>query len=83
MDKTSVAVKTGNLSKELNLNLYKKLKILKQFYHPTIVKLIEVQTQIQTIYIIKKLVPGSNFLCFLVKKDELKTMKFSLDAASG
>ena len=38
----------------------------------------------QSIYIIKELVPGGDFLSFLRKKDKLEQLvKFSLDAASG
>lgn len=39
----------------------------------------------QSIYIIRELVPGVDFLSFLRKKDELtkQLVKFSLDAASG
>nr|XP_006208052.1 tyrosine-protein kinase Fer [Vicugna pacos] len=62
-------------------------KILKQYDHPNIVKLIGVCTQRQPIYIIMELVPGGDFLSFLrKKKDEIKLkqlVKFSLDAASG
>lgn len=48
-------------------------------------QIIGVRTQMQSIYIIKELVPGGDFLSFLRKKDELtkQLVKFSLDAASG
>ncbi|XP_042365287.1 tyrosine-protein kinase Fer isoform X2 [Plectropomus leopardus] len=62
-------------------------RILKQYDHPNIVKLIGVCTQRQPIYIVMELVPGGDFLSFLrKKKDELKTkqlVRFSVDAAAG
>lgn len=68
----------------MKLKFLQEGKILKQYNHPNIVKLIRVRTQIQPIYIIKELFPGGDFLSFLRKKDELKQLvKFSLDAASG
>lgn len=72
-DKTAIAVKTceDDLSQELKLKFLQEAKILKQYNHPNIVKLI-VCTQIQPIYIIKVLVPGGVFLSFLRKKDEVK-----------
>lgn len=85
-DKTVIAVQTckDDLSQELKLKFLQEAKLLKQYNHPKIVKLIGVRTQIQPIYIIKELVPGGDFLSFLRKKDELKQLvKFSLDAASG
>lgn len=84
-DKTVIAVQTckDDLFQELKLKFLQEAKILKQYNHPKIVKLIGVCTQIQPIYIIKELVPGGDFLSFL-RKDELKQLvKFSLDAASG
>ncbi|XP_062941405.1 tyrosine-protein kinase Fer isoform X2 [Cynocephalus volans] len=88
-DKTSVAVKTckEDLPQELKIKFLQEAKILKQYDHPNIVKLIGVCTQRQPVYIIMELVPGGDFLSFLrKKKDELKPkqlVKFSLDAASG
>lgn len=85
-DKTAIAIKTckDDLSQELKLKFLQEAKILKQYNHPDIVKLIGVRTQIQPIYIIKELGPGGDFLSFLRKKDELKQLlNFSLDAASG
>ncbi|XP_059693032.1 tyrosine-protein kinase Fer isoform X2 [Haemorhous mexicanus] len=88
-DKTPVAVKTckEDLPQELKIKFLSEARILKQYDHPNIVKLIGVCTQRQPIYIIMELVPGGDFLSFLrKKKDELKTkqlVKFSLDAASG
>ncbi|XP_064357774.1 tyrosine-protein kinase Fer isoform X2 [Dromaius novaehollandiae] len=88
-DKTPVAVKTckEDLPQELKIKFLSEARILKQYDHPNIVKLIGVCTQRQPIYIVMELVPGGDFLSFLrKKKDELKTkqlVKFSLDAASG
>lgn len=88
-DKTPVAVKTckEDLPQELKIKFLQEAKILKQYDHPNIVKLIGVCTQRQPVYIIMELVPGGDFLSFLrKKKDELKLkqlVKFSLDAASG
>lgn len=68
----------------MKLKFLQEAKILKQYNHTIIVKLIKVSTQIQPIYKIKGLVPGHDFLSFLRKKDELKQLvKFLLDAASG
>ncbi|XP_053422727.1 tyrosine-protein kinase Fer isoform X1 [Nycticebus coucang] len=88
-DKTFVAVKTckEDLPQELKIKFLQEAKILKQYDHPNIVKLIGVCTQRQPVYIIMELVPGGDFLSFLRrKKDELKLkqlVKFSLDAAAG
>uniref|UniRef100_A0A8C6X2D5 Tyrosine-protein kinase n=1 Tax=Naja naja TaxID=35670 RepID=A0A8C6X2D5_NAJNA len=88
-DKTPVAVKTckEDLPQELKIKFLSEARILKQYDHPNIVKLIGVCTQRQPIYIVMELVPGGDFLSFLrKKKDELKTkqlVKFSLDVAAG
>ncbi|XP_004678420.1 PREDICTED: tyrosine-protein kinase Fer [Condylura cristata] len=88
-DKIPVAVKTckEDLPQELKIKFLQEAKILKQYDHPNIVKLIGVCTQRQPIYIIMELIPGGDFLSFLrKKKDELKLkqlVKFALDAASG
>ncbi|XP_010223288.1 PREDICTED: tyrosine-protein kinase Fer-like, partial [Tinamus guttatus] len=88
-DKIPVAVKTckEDLPQELKIKFLSEARILKQYDHPNIVKLIGVCTQRQPIYIVMELVRGGDFLSFLrKKKDELKTkqlVKFSLDAASG
>ncbi|XP_047411244.1 tyrosine-protein kinase Fer isoform X1 [Sciurus carolinensis] len=88
-DKTNVAVKTckEDLPQELKIKFLQEAKILKQYDHPNIVKLIGVCTQRQPVYIIMELVSGGDFLSFLrKKKDELKLkqlVKFSLDAAAG
>lgn len=88
-DKTPVAVKTckEDLPPELKIRFLSEARILKQYDHPNIVKLIGVCTQRQPIYIVMELVSGGDFLSFLrKKKDELKTkqlLRFSIDAAAG
>ncbi|KAM3599282.1 uncharacterized protein V6R79_003050 [Siganus canaliculatus] len=88
-DKMPVAVKTckEDLPPELKIRFLSEARILKQYDHPNIVKLIGVCTQRQPIYIVMELVPGGDFLSFLrKKKDELKTkqlIRFSVDAAAG
>ncbi|XP_065821550.1 tyrosine-protein kinase Fer isoform X2 [Labrus bergylta] len=88
-DKMQVAVKTckEDLPPELKIRFLSEARILKQYDHPNIVKLIGVCTQRQPIYIVMELVPGGDFLSFLrKKKDELKTkqlVRFSVDAAAG
>ncbi|XP_071767125.1 tyrosine-protein kinase Fer isoform X2 [Centroberyx gerrardi] len=88
-DKTPVAVKTckEDLPPELKIRFLSEARILKQYDHPNIVKLIGVCTQRQPIYIVMELVPGGDFLSFLRKrKDELKTkqlVRFAVDAAAG
>uniref|UniRef100_A0A8C5FJF4 Tyrosine-protein kinase n=1 Tax=Gadus morhua TaxID=8049 RepID=A0A8C5FJF4_GADMO len=88
-DKMAVAVKTckEDLPQELKIKFLSEARILKQYEHPNIVRLIGVCTQRQPIYIVMELVPGGDFLSFLRKKrDELKTkqlVKFALDAAAG
>lgn len=65
-DKTAVAVKTckEDLPQELKIKFLQEAKILKQYDHPNIVKLIGVCTQRQPIYIIMELVPGNDFRSF-------------------
>lgn len=88
-DKTAVAVKTckEDLPPELKIRFLSEARILKQYDHPNIVKLIGVCTQRQPIYIVMELVPGGDFLSYLrKKKEELKTkqlVRFAVDAAAG
>uniref|UniRef100_A0A7N6BGQ6 non-specific protein-tyrosine kinase n=1 Tax=Anabas testudineus TaxID=64144 RepID=A0A7N6BGQ6_ANATE len=88
-DKMPVAIKTckEDLPPELKIRFLSEARILKQYDHPNIVKLIGVCTQRQPIYIVMELVPGGDFLSFLrKKKDELKTkqlLRFAVDAAAG
>uniref|UniRef100_A0A7N8YLJ2 Tyrosine-protein kinase n=1 Tax=Mastacembelus armatus TaxID=205130 RepID=A0A7N8YLJ2_9TELE len=61
-DKTPVAVKTckEDLPPELKIRFLSEARILKQYDHPNVVKLIGVCTQRQPIYIVMELVPVSN-----------------------
>uniref|UniRef100_A0A8C6VV44 non-specific protein-tyrosine kinase n=1 Tax=Nothobranchius furzeri TaxID=105023 RepID=A0A8C6VV44_NOTFU len=88
-DKMLVAVKTckEDLPPELKIRFLSEARILKQYDHPNIVKLIGVCTQRQPIYIVMELIPGGDFLSFLRKKKEDLKMKqllrFAVDAAAG
>ncbi|XP_066557715.1 tyrosine-protein kinase Fes/Fps [Amia ocellicauda] len=88
-DNTPVAVKTcrENLPTELKNKFLMEARILKQYDHPNIVKLIGVCTQKQPIYIVMELVQGGDFLTFLRNEgSQLKTkmlIKMSENAASG
>ncbi|KAK3562109.1 hypothetical protein QTP86_030116 [Hemibagrus guttatus] len=66
-DNTPVAVKAcrESLAIELKNKFLMEARILKQYDHPNIVKLIGVCTQKQPIYIIMELVQGGDFLSFL------------------
>ncbi|KAK7913052.1 hypothetical protein WMY93_013263 [Mugilogobius chulae] len=66
-DNTPVAVKSckESLAPEQKNKFLMEARILKQYNHPNIVKLIGVCTQRQPIYIIMELVPGGDFLSFL------------------
>uniref|UniRef100_A0A3Q2XGD5 Tyrosine-protein kinase n=1 Tax=Hippocampus comes TaxID=109280 RepID=A0A3Q2XGD5_HIPCM len=66
-DNTLVAVKTckENLAPEHKNKFLMEARILKQYDHPNIVKLIGVCTQKQPIYIVMELVKGGDFLSFL------------------
>ncbi|XP_062868671.1 tyrosine-protein kinase Fes/Fps [Trichomycterus rosablanca] len=66
-DNTPVAVKAcrENLPAEQKNKFLMEARILKQYSHPNIVKLIGVCTQKQPIYIIMELVQGGDFLSFL------------------
>uniref|UniRef100_A0A673XVH4 Tyrosine-protein kinase n=1 Tax=Salmo trutta TaxID=8032 RepID=A0A673XVH4_SALTR len=61
-DKTPVAVKTckEDLPQELKIKFLSEARILKQYDHANIVKLIGVCTQRQPIYIVMELVPGKH-----------------------
>ncbi|XP_047197025.1 tyrosine-protein kinase Fes/Fps isoform X2 [Hippoglossus stenolepis] len=71
-DKTPVAVKTckENLAPEHKSKFLMEARILKQYDHPNIVRLIGVCTQKQPIYIIMELVQGGDFLSFLRQKSQ-------------
>uniref|UniRef100_A0A8C7ZBW3 Tyrosine-protein kinase n=1 Tax=Oryzias sinensis TaxID=183150 RepID=A0A8C7ZBW3_9TELE len=66
-ENTFVAVKTcrENLAPEHKSKFLMEARILKQYDHPNIVKLIGVCTQKQPIYIIMELIQGGDFLTFL------------------
>ncbi|XP_053320359.1 tyrosine-protein kinase Fes/Fps [Spea bombifrons] len=66
-DNTPVAVKTcrDTLPPDVKDKFLMEARILKQYSHPNIVKLIGVCTQKQPIYIVMELVQGGDFLTFL------------------
>ncbi|XP_027522505.1 tyrosine-protein kinase Fes/Fps isoform X2 [Corapipo altera] len=66
-DNTAVAVKScrETLPPELKAKFLQEARILKQYRHPNIVRLIGVCTQKQPIYIVMELVQGGDFLSFL------------------
>ncbi|XP_053172628.1 tyrosine-protein kinase Fes/Fps [Scomber japonicus] len=66
-DNTPVAVKSckENLAPEHKNKFLMEARILKQYDHPNIVRLIGVCTQKQPIYIIMELIEGGDFLSFL------------------
>ncbi|KAM7424034.1 hypothetical protein PAMA_000412 [Pampus argenteus] len=66
-DNTPVAIKSckENLALEQKNKFLMEARILKQYDHPNIVKLIGVCTQKQPIYIIMELIQGGDFLSFL------------------
>ncbi|NXH66358.1 FES kinase, partial [Hydrobates tethys] len=66
-DNTPVAVKScrETLPPELKAKFLQEARILKQYKHPNIVRLIGVCTQKQPIYIVMELVQGGDFLSFL------------------
>ncbi|XP_021263363.1 tyrosine-protein kinase Fes/Fps isoform X2 [Numida meleagris] len=88
-DNTPVAVKScrETLPPELKAKFLQEARILKQYSHPNIVRLIGVCTQKQPIYIVMELVQGGDFLSFLrsegphLKVKEL--IKMTENAAAG
>uniref|UniRef100_UPI003AB0B2AB tyrosine-protein kinase Fes/Fps n=1 Tax=Centroberyx gerrardi TaxID=166262 RepID=UPI003AB0B2AB len=88
-DNTPVAVKAckENLASEHKNKFLMEARILKQYDHPNIVKLIGVCTQKQPIYIIMELVQGGDFLSFLrCEGQSLKSkmlVKMAQNVASG
>ncbi|NWW43543.1 FES kinase, partial [Pedionomus torquatus] len=88
-DNTPVAVKScrETLPPELKAKFLQEARILKQYNHPNIVRLIGVCTQKQPIYIVMELVQGGDFLSFLrsegphLRVKEL--LKMSENAAAG
>ncbi|XP_077119675.1 tyrosine-protein kinase Fes/Fps [Ranitomeya variabilis] len=88
-DNTPVAVKTcrETLPPDLKDKFLSEARILKQYSHPNIVKLIGVCTQKHPIYIVMELVQGGDFLTFLRNEGpRLKTkelIRMSENAAAG
>ncbi|NXA55795.1 FES kinase, partial [Nothocercus julius] len=88
-DNTPVAVKScrETLPPELKAKFLQEARILKQYNHPNIVRLIGVCTQKQPVYIVMELVQGGDFLSFLrsegtqLKVKEL--IKMTENAAAG
>ncbi|KAM8804739.1 tyrosine-protein kinase Fes/Fps [Eudromia elegans] len=88
-DNTPVAVKScrETLPPELKAKFLQEARILKQYNHPNIVRLIGVCTQRQPVYIVMELVQGGDFLSFLrsegtqLKVKEL--IKMTENAAAG
>ncbi|KAL1505430.1 hypothetical protein ABEB36_005000 [Hypothenemus hampei] len=84
-----VAVKTCRvtLPEEHKKKFLQEGRILKQYDHPNIVKLIGICVQKQPIMIVMELVPGGSLLTFLRKKVtslvEAQLMKMCLDTAAG
>ncbi|VEN38029.1 unnamed protein product [Callosobruchus maculatus] len=84
-----VAVKTCRvtLPEEHKKKFLQEGRILKQYDHPNIVKLIGICVQKQPIMIVMELVPGGSLLTFLRKKSSTLTdgqlMKMCLDTAAG
>ncbi|XP_004398335.1 PREDICTED: tyrosine-protein kinase Fes/Fps isoform X4 [Odobenus rosmarus divergens] len=88
-DNTLVAVKScrETLPPDLKAKFLQEARILKQYSHPNIVRLIGVCTQKQPIYIVMELVQGGDFLTFLRTEGTRLRMKTLLqlvgDAAAG
>ncbi|XP_017658572.1 tyrosine-protein kinase Fes/Fps isoform X2 [Nannospalax galili] len=88
-DNTPVAVKScrETLPPDLKAKFLQEARILKQYSHPNIVRLIGVCTQKQPIYIVMELVQGGDFLTFLRTEGARLRVKTLLqmvgDAASG
>ncbi|KAM6119638.1 LOW QUALITY PROTEIN: tyrosine-protein kinase Fes/Fps [Pterocles gutturalis] len=88
-DNTPVAVKScrETLPPKLKAKFLQEARILKQYNHPNIVRLISVCTQKQPIYIVMELVQGGDFLSFLrsegphLRVKEL--LKMTENAAAG
>ncbi|KAM4631310.1 tyrosine-protein kinase Fes/Fps isoform 1-T1 [Polymixia lowei] len=88
-DNTPVAVKAcrENLAPEHKNRFLMEARILKQYDHPNIVKLIGVCTQKQPIYIVMELVQGGDFLSFLRSEGQnlrpMMLVKMAENIASG
>ncbi|XP_074456232.1 tyrosine-protein kinase Fes/Fps isoform X2 [Larus michahellis] len=88
-DNTPVAVKScrETLPPELKAKFLQEARILKQYNHPNIVRLIGVCTQKQPIYIVMELVQGGDFLSFLRSEGShlrvKELIKMTENAAAG
>ncbi|KAM8762638.1 tyrosine-protein kinase Fes/Fps [Acanthopagrus schlegelii] len=88
-DNTPVAVKSckENLAPEHKSKFLMEARILKQYDHPNVVRLIGVCTQKQPIYIIMELIPGGDFLTYLRNESHSLTpkmlVKMTENVASG
>uniref|UniRef100_UPI0037E9905B tyrosine-protein kinase Fes/Fps n=1 Tax=Semicossyphus pulcher TaxID=241346 RepID=UPI0037E9905B len=88
-DNSPVAVKSckENLAPEQKNKFLMEARILKQYNHPNIVRLIGVCTQKQPIYIVMELIQGGDFLSFLRRESHsLKAkvlVKMTENVASG
>ncbi|XP_025247613.1 tyrosine-protein kinase Fes/Fps isoform X4 [Theropithecus gelada] len=88
-DNTLVAVKScrETLPPDIKAKFLQEARILKQYSHPNIVRLIGVCTQKQPIYIVMELVQGGDFLTFLRTEGARLRVKTLLqmvgDAAAG
>ncbi|XP_061521736.1 tyrosine-protein kinase Fes/Fps [Phycodurus eques] len=84
-DNTPVAVKAckENLAPEHRNKFLMEARILKQYDHPNIVKLIGICTQKQPIYIIMELVKGGDFLSFLRQDGPSLTPKMLVRMTEG
>ncbi|NXG57978.1 FES kinase, partial [Hemiprocne comata] len=88
-DNTPVAVKScrETLPSELKAKFLQEARILKQYNHPNIVRLIGVCTQKQPIYIVMELVQGGDFLSFLRSEGHhlrvKELIKMTENAAAG
>uniref|UniRef100_A0A671UPI9 Tyrosine-protein kinase n=1 Tax=Sparus aurata TaxID=8175 RepID=A0A671UPI9_SPAAU len=88
-DNTPVAVKSckENLAPEHKSKFLMEARILKQYDHPNVVRLIGVCTQKQPIYIIMELIRGGDFLTYLRNESHSLTpkmlVKMTENVASG
>ncbi|XP_077993623.1 tyrosine-protein kinase Fer-like isoform X2 [Glandiceps talaboti] len=88
-DRTPVAVKTcrENVDPSVRQKFLMEARILRQYDHPNIVKLVGVCTERHPIYIVMEFVAGGDFLSFLRNKGGSQTIgqlvRMSENAAAG